>query len=86
VGVRGAVEQLTNFQVMYWVSAEPALYKAIQSLAVGDAIPAHVAVTVWPGNAEVGLAFRVVGRDDPVTLKLLLVATLVNVLLAKSRN
>jgi hypothetical protein len=62
-GPLAVLEQLTYFQSRYAVSAEPAAYNPIQSDPVGDTIPAHVAVTDPPADAEVGLAV-IVGRAE----------------------
>jgi len=50
------------------VFAAPGWYNPIQSVELGEGIPAHVAVIVPPGAMEVGLAVSVVlpGRTAPV--------------------
>src|SRR2546426_8147333 len=61
----GACEQLTYIQATYAVSAAPEGNSAIQSLGVGDAIPAHWADTMAPTMTVAGLAVRVLGTLEP---------------------
>src|SRR5262249_48599170 len=60
-GAAGALEQLTYIHATYAVSAAPDGYSAIQSMAVGAAMPLHVAVTLFPAVTAAGLAGSVAG-------------------------
>src|SRR2546426_10684379 len=61
----GAWEQLTYVHARYAVSAAPGAKRAIQSLGVGDAIPAHWADTIAPAMTVAGLAVRLGGTLTP---------------------
>ena len=63
------------------------LASPIQSLAVGDAIAFHVAVTVPPAATGDGLSVRVTAPPPPlVTVKAALVASRTKPSLLSSRN
>src|SRR2546428_6821614 len=63
--VVGACVQLTYVHARYAVSAAPGVNSPIQSLGVGDVIPAHWADTVAPAMTVAGLAVRVLGTLGP---------------------
>src|SRR2546426_11445434 len=75
----GACEQLTYIQATYAVSAAPEGNSAIQSLGVGDAIPAHWADTIAPAMTVAGLAVRLGGTLTPKVAVTVVAADMVTV-------
>src|SRR5438128_106792 len=81
--VPGVCEQFTYVHARYAVSAALGAKRPIQSLGVGDVIPAHWTDTVPPDATVTGLAVRLTGA---VTVNVLLVAKRTKLSVANSRN
>src|SRR2546425_68478 len=75
----GACEQLTYVHATNAMSAAPGVNSPIQSLGVGDAIPAHWADTVPPAMTVTGLAVRLGGTLTPKVAVTVVAADMVTV-------